>query len=100
MDEQASPSSEPGEYEGLLNKICAVSIRNGEIAASSVTPLPPEAFSQEPTTKEDESDQVDNEPPEKFHPRLQEWITKRSGDETELIMITFQDDLRMPLFPE
>lgn len=99
MDEKASPGSEPGEPEGLLNKVCAVSIRDGKIEASSVTPLPPEAFSQEPTEKKDEGDTADNEPPEKIHPRLQEWIANRS-DETELIMITFQDDLQMPRFPE
>src|SRR5215213_3027486 len=106
MDDSASPGSEPGESEDPFNKINIVYAKEGKIVESSVRPIPPEAFSQEPFERKKVSDSEEappldeDQPPEKIHPRLREWIDSRSGDETELILISFQDDLQLPRFPE
>ncbi|MDQ5824056.1 MAG: S8 family serine peptidase [Chloroflexota bacterium] len=39
-------------------------------------------------------------PRERIHPRLRSQIAERSEDETELVLINFRDDLRLPRFPE
>jgi serine protease AprX len=95
-----SPGSEPGEAEDPSNRINKAFVKEGKIVEFSVRMIPWDAFSREPFEEKIAKDRQEQRPPEKFHPLLRRWIAERPGDELELIMINFRDDLFLPRFPE
>jgi hypothetical protein len=72
-------------------------LEGGGVVDYVVTELPDSAFSRIRETKPAMKPQA--EPPAKIHPLLLEWLAERSPNETERIVINFQDDYQIPHFP-
>ncbi len=105
MDKQKEPQEawqkpEPGKGEDAFNLIHQVLFERGEIAKRLVAPLPEESFRYEPKKEKLALDQDRKPDPEKLHPALREMLKSRSEDETELVVINFADELRIPRFPD
>jgi subtilisin family serine protease len=62
--------------------------------------IPKEAFSQVPFERVKPEKEPVERPRERIHPLLKQWIAERAQSETEMIVINFRDDVRIPRFPE
>jgi hypothetical protein len=53
-----------------------------------------------PFEKKKAEDKEKERRPEKIHPLLNKWLAERKADETEEIIISFQEDISIPRFPQ
>lgn len=88
------------ESEDPANRINAALLVEGKVAEYYVKDIPREAFSQEPFERKKAEDDLPDHPVSKLHPLLEEWLGQRGGDEREILLINFRDDLQIPRFPE
>jgi subtilisin family serine protease len=83
------------------NVVYSAELHRGTIQRSEREELPRNAFSAEPF---DEKEVPEAEPVprsrETIHPQLRQWVEERPGDDAELVLINFRDDLTIPRFPE
>ena len=86
--------------EDPFNQIYTALLRKGKVSKFSAKEIPWDAFSREPFEEKEAEDKEEERPPVNIHPLLREWIAQRPGDETELFLINFRDDLIFPRFPE
>ena len=89
----------PGGSEDPFDQINTAVLKKGKITRRTVQEVPWDAFSKEPFEKKDSQDEGVTRPPEKLHAVLRKWIAERAGEEKELIVINFRDDLKIPRFP-
>jgi serine protease AprX len=89
----------PGGSEDPFDQINTAVLKKGKITRRTVQEVPWDAFSKEPFEKKDTQDEGVTRPPEKLHVVLRKWIAERAGEEKELIVINFRDDLKIPRFP-
>jgi hypothetical protein len=94
------PAGEPGEVEDPFNRVNTALVENGRITKFSPGEIPREAFSDKPFERKGAEDAQPERPREKIHPVLKKWVMERPGDETELILVNFRDNLRIPRFPQ
>ena len=92
--DQAKQSEDP------FNQIHRALLKKGRTSKYSVEEIPWQAFSKKPFEKKEATDKEKKRQPEKIHPVLKKWLAERKGDETEEIIISFQDDLFIPRFPQ
>jgi serine protease AprX len=88
------------DTEQPFDQINTAIIRKGKTVKFSAENIPWYAFSTEPFDKKDVEENEVKPEREKLHPLLKKWMEQRSGDEKELIIINFRDDLKVPRFPE
>jgi serine protease AprX len=90
----------PVEAEDPFNHINTALVKKGKIVKFSVQEIPWQAFSNEQFDKKEFEENGEKLHQEKLHPVLKKWISERSEEEKDLIMINFRDDLKLPRFPE
>jgi hypothetical protein len=100
MDDLKKFGLMPGEVEDPSNRINKAYVEEGKIVEFSLQMVPWDAFSREPVKRKITKDRQKPRQPDNLHPLLRRWLAERSGDEAELIMINFRDDLILPRFPE
>jgi serine protease AprX len=96
----ARPAVNLRETEDPYHEIYEASFVNGQVTRFSVTPIPKQAFAQEPVPTEAAQPVRPAPPGEKIHPLVKGWLGKRPGQERELVVVRFQDNLTIPRFPE
>jgi serine protease AprX len=75
-------------------------VRKGRISKRAVEELPWSAFSWEPFERKQAKDRPRRRRPQPIHPLLGKWMSERSGEDREQVLISFRDDLHMPRFPD
>lgn len=94
------PSPEPREGEDPFNLVTTAVFEEGKIVEQWVDEIGRDAFGHDPTKRKEVEDPVEEQPPEKIHPVLREWLGERPEDDFEILMINFRDDIEIPRFPE
>ncbi|MFI9812695.1 S8 family serine peptidase [Saccharothrix variisporea] len=82
----------------VAGRVRTLRIEGPRIVDHRVEDLPDDAFSHD-RREEKGDDDSKLDPPEKVHPLLLRWSAERSGDEEELLVVTFRDDVELPRFP-
>ena len=90
---------EMNQQEDPFNLVHRALLKKGRTSNVSHEELPWHAFSTEPFDKKDAPDKEKKRVVTKIHPVLKKWIAERGGD-TEQLLVSFRDDLRLPRFPE
>jgi subtilisin family serine protease len=75
-------------------------LTRGKISRRAAKELSWDAFSFEPFEKKRAKDRERRRRPHPIHPVLRKWMSERSGDEREQVLVSFRDDLRLPRFPD
>ena len=91
------PFQEFGEAEDPFNLIHRIEFEDAQVMDFSVEEIPEAILSDRPQKR---IELPEPQPPDKIHPLLAEWVAERRGNEREVLIITFQDDLELPRFPE
>jgi len=88
------------ETEDVFSLVHSSEIRGSQIFNVSSVPLPREAYSvkQSPPTPLVKSTPV--RPRDKFHPLVKKWLAVRPPTDTEFIIVTLKETVRIPRFPE
>jgi serine protease AprX len=99
VPEPRSDAHEKG-VEDPFDVVNVTRVRRGRISKHTAEDLSWDAFSLEPFEKKRARDRERRRRPQPIHPVLRKWMSERSGDEREQVLVTFRDDLRMPRFPD
>jgi serine protease AprX len=99
VPEPRSVAHEKG-VEDPFDVVNVARVRRGRISKHAAEDLSWDAFSLEPFEKKRGRDRERRRRPQPIHPVLRKWMSERSGDEREQVLVTFRDDLRMPRFPD
>jgi serine protease AprX len=86
--------------EDPFNVIFAARLTEARPTEFSKSEIPRDAFSDRPFDRKKDEQEVNPRPTEKIHPLLKEWLEERSPAESELIVVNFADELKIPRFPE
>jgi len=87
------------ETEDPADIIHAAILKDGKVEGYRAEPLSKDAFSMRSFPRRKARGPRDR-PSAKIHPLLSRWLKERRPDEVEQIVVTFQDDTRIPRFPE
>jgi serine protease AprX len=91
------PFQEFGEPEDPFNLIYTVDFENAKVLDFSIDKIPKAIPSDR---RKEEIELPVTQSPDKVDPLLAKWLRERPGNVRELLIITFQDDLKIPRFPE
>jgi serine protease AprX len=102
VDTVAEPRNVAHEkgLEDPFDVVNVARVRKGKIVKHVTEDLRFDAFSSVPFEKKEAKDKERRRRPNPIHPVLRKWISDRSGDEREQLLVTFRDDVRIPRFPD
>ena len=86
--------------EDPLNQIHRASVNGAAITNPTVTSIPSDAFSFATFAAKTVQDPATDGPHAKIHPTLANWVSQQPATSAVTLVITFQDDLTIPRFPE
>jgi len=75
-------------------------VRRGKISKHAAEDLPWQAFSFLPFGKKRAKDRQRRRALDPIHPVVRRWVSERSGDDREQLLVGFRDDVAMPRFPD
>src|SRR3981081_2769666 len=90
----------PGGSEDPFDRVYAALMEDGQISQRDDRDLGTDAFTSEQFPEKTLEDAVERSAESKVHPLLQQWLSERSADETESLIITFPGTAAVPRFPE
>ena len=88
------------EREDPVGRVYSAALADGKVARFEETALPADAVSMQAFERVKEEKAVADRQPEKIHPLLRTRLAAAKGGETELVVVTFGDDYKIPRFPE
>lgn len=97
---EAAPAGDLMEREDPVGRVYSAALADGKVARFEETALPPDAVSMQAFERVKEEKAVADRPTEKIHPLLRTRLAAAKGGETELVVVTFGDDYKIPRFPE
>jgi serine protease AprX len=97
----AYAADRPGEAEDPFNRIHSALLRGGKAVERSATELPAAAMAKAASVMATKADTAPLlRPAEKVHPLLARRIAGREASTSELVVVTFREDVQIPRFPE
>lgn len=93
-----STTANPSLYEDAYNLIYSAEFTKEKPERIRVTKIPEDAFNDKPFKLDKPKPEKEN-PADRIHPVLLEWLASRDPYSEELLVINFKDNLRIPRFP-
>jgi len=88
------------EREDVPNRIHTAVIQEGKVAQYSMISLNRLAFQKIPFPLEKPEKERPEARREKIHPLIQKWLASRRPNESEAVVVTLQENVKIPRFPE
>jgi hypothetical protein len=96
----SAPQITGQESEDPFNQIHEARFEEGNVTRTFSGELPDDAFTTHVFERKQVDDAVPERPAEKIHPLLKARLERGAAAETEEVIITFRDDLKIPRFPQ